>query len=61
LLLRSIIHYLIDPEGEFVTFYAKSYTAEQMADSIAEHVVKYKQEHPEYHKEREIMLPKKNG
>jgi len=56
---HSIIHYLIDPEGEFVTFYAKSYTAEQMADSMAEHVANWKAEHPSYHEGQEIKLPPK--
>jgi protein SCO1/2 len=84
---HSIIHYLIDPEGEFVTFYgeplnilqpisaehallnpwlmqlpdlcvscaAKSYTADQIADSICDHIAQWKAAHPEdYHPGREI-------
>jgi hypothetical protein len=37
---HSIITYLIDPDGEFVTFYGKNFTAQQLADSISEHVRK---------------------
>jgi len=28
---HSIIHYLVDPQGNFVTFYGKNHTAEEMA------------------------------
>lgn len=45
---HSIIMYLLSPEAEFVTFYGKNFTAEQLADSMAEHVEKWKQERPEY-------------
>lgn len=31
---HSIISYLVDPEGNFVTFYGKNYSAEEMADSM---------------------------
>ncbi len=31
---HSIIMYLMDPQGEFVTFYGKNFTAQQLADSI---------------------------
>lgn len=33
---HSIITYLLDPEGEFVTFYGKNYTDREMATSIVE-------------------------
>jgi len=57
---HSIIHYLINPAGEFVTFYSKSFTEEQLADSISEHVVEWKKQHPEeYHKGRTLSLPAK--
>jgi protein SCO1 len=45
---HSIIMYLMDPNGEFVTFYGKNYTMEQLSDSIAEHITKWRTEHPEY-------------
>ncbi|KAK9805831.1 hypothetical protein WJX73_005158 [Symbiochloris irregularis] len=31
---HSIIMYLLNPKGEFVTFYGKNYTAETLADSV---------------------------
>ncbi|KAI8469657.1 MAG: cytochrome c oxidase assembly factor [Monoraphidium minutum] len=34
---HSIITYLIDPNGEFVTFYGKNFTAAELAASIAAH------------------------
>ena len=43
---HSIIMYLIDPEGKFVTFYGKNFTAEQLAKSIAEHVRSWQKGHP---------------
>lgn len=52
---HSIIHYLIDPDGEFVTFYGKNYSAEQMADSLCEHASNWKAAHPStYHPGRDI-------
>eukprot|EP00879_Flechtneria_rotunda_P004816 GHRR01005089.1.p1 GENE.GHRR01005089.1~~GHRR01005089.1.p1 ORF type:complete len:313 (+),score=96.78 GHRR01005089.1:264-1202(+) len=41
---HSIIMYLIDPAGEFVTFYGKNFTAEQLADSIGQHICKWQQQ-----------------
>ena len=38
---HSIIMYLIDPAGEFVTFYGKNFTARQLADSIMQHIAKW--------------------
>lgn len=35
---HSIIMYLIDPQGAFVTFYGKNFTAEQLASSLSEHI-----------------------
>jgi protein SCO1/2 len=46
---HSIIHYFINPEGEFVTFYAKSYTADNLATSMSENVRQWKASHPDYH------------
>ncbi|KAL6758086.1 thioredoxin-like protein [Haematococcus lacustris] len=54
---HSIIHYLIDPHGEFVTFYAKNYTAEQMMASICEHIAAWQQKHPEYHAGKKLVAP----
>eukprot|EP00798_Chlamydomonas_sp_ICE-L_P021020 gene21020-27885_t len=54
---HSIIHYLIDPTGEFVTFYAKSFTAEQMAESITSNMAEWKKEHPDsYHPGKEVKM-----
>ena len=30
--------YLLDPDGQFVTFYGKNFTAQQLSDSIGEHM-----------------------
>jgi protein SCO1 len=38
---HSIIMYLIDPAGEFVTFYGKNFTAEQIARSVAQHIARW--------------------
>ena len=35
---HSIIMYLLNPDGEFVTFYGKNYTAEGLAESVKGHV-----------------------
>jgi protein SCO1/2 len=35
---HSIIMYLVDKKGEFVTFYGKNYEAEEMADAIVQHM-----------------------
>lgn len=32
---HSIIMYLIDPKGKFVSFYGKNYTADQLAAAIS--------------------------
>lgn len=32
---HSIIMYLLDPKGQFVSFYGKYYTAEELADTIS--------------------------
>ena len=39
---HSIIMYLIDPRGEFVAFYGKNYTAEELADAVSSHIDKWK-------------------
>ena len=35
---HSIIMYLLDPDGKFVTFYGKNFTTEQLAKSVSQHV-----------------------
>lgn len=45
---HSIIMYLIDPAGEFVTFYGKNFDAHQLAASMAGHIETWEAEHPEY-------------
>ncbi len=53
---HSIIHYLINPAGEFVTFYSKTFSAEQLADSVSDHVVEWKASHQEeYHPKKAIQ------
>lgn len=32
------VQYLQDPEGKFVTFYGKSFTAAQIADSLCNYI-----------------------
>ena len=39
---HSIIMYLLDPEGEFITFYGKNNTAEELADKMAESMATWK-------------------
>ena len=39
---HSIIMYLIDPKGNFVSFYGKNYTAEQLAIAIGNQVDNWK-------------------
>lgn len=45
---HSIISYLVDPTGKFVTFYGKNFTAEEMAASLQGHVKAWRDSHPEY-------------
>ena len=35
---HSIIMYLVDPRGEFVTFFGKNYTTEQLSAALVQHV-----------------------
>jgi protein SCO1/2 len=37
---HSIIMYLLDPKGQFVSFYGKNYTAEELADTISKVISK---------------------
>ena len=38
---HSIIMYLIDPKGNFVSFYGKNYTAEQLATAVGSQIEKW--------------------
>lgn len=38
---HSIISYLLDPDGKFITFYGKNYTAEEMATSMISIINEY--------------------
>ncbi|MEW5296770.1 MAG: hypothetical protein WDW36_000027 [Sanguina aurantia] len=58
---HSIIHYLISPAGEFVTFFSKSFTAEQMTAAMAEQMHVWQQTHPNYHKGKVFPAPVKLG
>ena len=42
---HSIIMYLVDPEGSFVTFYGKNFTPEQLSSSVADHVKNWQKQH----------------
>ena len=39
---HSIIMYLLDPAGDFVTFYGKNVAAPQLAEQVGEHVLRWK-------------------
>lgn len=39
---HSIIMYLIDPEGAFVSFYGKNYSAEQLATAVGQQISSWK-------------------
>lgn len=39
---HSIIMYLLDPAGDFVTFYGKNVAAPQLAEQVGEHVQRWK-------------------
>ena len=41
---HSIIHYLIDPEGDFVGFFGKNMDEKAISKSITEHIQKWKQD-----------------
>jgi hypothetical protein len=45
---RHLVQYLINPEGKFVTFYGKNFTAAQIAESLSGHIAKWKASHPDY-------------
>ena len=39
---HSIIMYLINPKGEFVTFYGKNYSPAELSESIGQHMQEWK-------------------
>lgn len=45
---HSIITYLLDPEGKFVTFYGRNYTSEEIAANISKHLEGWTAHHPEW-------------
>eukprot|EP01023_Acetabularia_acetabulum_P015344 TRINITY_DN17429_c0_g1_i1.p1 TRINITY_DN17429_c0_g1~~TRINITY_DN17429_c0_g1_i1.p1 ORF type:complete len:275 (-),score=45.74 TRINITY_DN17429_c0_g1_i1:163-987(-) len=45
---HSIITYLVDPEGDFVTFFGKNFEPEQIAKSVGRSIRKWKKKHPDY-------------
>lgn len=42
---------LLHPQGKFVTFYGKNFTADEMARNISDHVKRWKAEHPQWDKQ----------
>ncbi|KAI3438126.1 hypothetical protein D9Q98_000567 [Chlorella vulgaris] len=42
---HSIITYLINPEGRFMSFFGKNFTADEMAKSISENIKRWQEEH----------------
>ncbi|KAI7835985.1 hypothetical protein COHA_010129 [Chlorella ohadii] len=45
---HSIITYLVNPDGKFVTFYGKNFTKEEMARNISDHIKRWQQAHPDW-------------
>lgn len=54
---HSIIHYLINPAGEFVTFFSKSYSADQMARALVGHMAAWQKEQPAYQRGKALRAP----
>eukprot|EP01024_Parvocaulis_polyphysoides_P053510 TRINITY_DN5336_c0_g1_i1.p1 TRINITY_DN5336_c0_g1~~TRINITY_DN5336_c0_g1_i1.p1 ORF type:complete len:116 (+),score=9.49 TRINITY_DN5336_c0_g1_i1:110-457(+) len=52
---HSIITYLLDPEGTFVTFFGKNFDAEMMANSVKRYVKRWRKNHPEYEGRKEWL------
>jgi protein SCO1/2 len=55
---HSIITYLLDPDGKFLTFYGRNYTAQEMADSLQGHVAAWRKAHPEWQPAPKPQAPK---
>jgi protein SCO1/2 len=45
---HSIITYLLAPDGSFLTFFGKNYTAEEMAAGVATHMAAWHKQHPDW-------------
>jgi protein SCO1/2 len=56
---HSIITYLIDPKGEFVTFYGKNFDAKQLADSIGGHVMAWAEKDEKFLARLACKMPNK--
>ncbi|KXZ42188.1 hypothetical protein GPECTOR_187g284 [Gonium pectorale] len=54
---HSIIHYLIDPAGDFVTFFGKNTDAQQLATQVLQHLESWQKEHPDYHRGKALKPP----
>lgn len=54
---HSIIHYLIDPQGEFVTFFGKNNDAQQLATQVLQQLADYQKAHPEYQRGKVLKEP----
>jgi protein SCO1/2 len=55
----AIIHYLINPDGEFVTFFGKNTDADQLARQMLQHAEEWQKAHPDYHKGSRLVPPAK--
>ncbi len=54
---HSIIHYLVDPAGDFVTFFSKSTTAEQLAAQVMQQMASWQRDNPGFHAGTDIKVP----
>jgi hypothetical protein len=45
---RCAVQYLLNPEGKFVTFFGKSFEADEIAISVIGHARAWQSKHPEY-------------
>jgi len=50
-LIRTVSKYLLDPESNFLTFYGKNFTSEELAKSVMEHMRSWAADHAEYRKQ----------
>lgn len=53
---HSIIHYLIGPDGEFITFYGKNFTAQQVTTALLEQMRDWQQAHPDWHPDKRVVV-----
>ncbi|KAG2487736.1 hypothetical protein HYH03_013734 [Edaphochlamys debaryana] len=54
---HSIIHYLVDPDGEFVTFFGKNTDAQQLALQVLDHMAEWQRNHPTYNQGLLLKAP----